>query len=98
DAFANVKIDGVPHDLLILDNGFIMVPCPKKTDGGKNRLIALVQSAPVAELARQYQFLPYENIARADIVKRVPMRFQITLHSGQTVAIHTQLTADHLTN
>jgi Zn-dependent protease with chaperone function len=97
DGYANVKIDGEPHDLLILDNGLILVPCPKKTDGGKSRMIALIQSGPVAELARHNRFLSYEEIARADLTRRVPMRYRITLHNGQQVNLHTQLTADTLT-
>jgi Zn-dependent protease with chaperone function len=96
DAMANVKINGVPHDLLILDNGFIVAPCPKSTDGGKNRLIGLVQSAPVAELAKRYHFLAYEQIAQAKLTRKIPLRFEMTLHNGQTVTVHTQLTADHL--
>src|SRR5262245_22127613 len=97
DGYANVKVDGQPHDMLILDNGLILVPCPKKTDGGKTRLIGLIQSGPVAELARQNRFLSYEEIARAELTRRIPMRFRITLHNGQQVNLHTQLTADTLT-
>jgi hypothetical protein len=97
DGYANVKIDGEPHDLLILDNGLVLVPCPKKTDGGKGRLIALIQSGPVAELARHNRFLSYEEIARAELTRRVPMRYRITLHNGGRMDLHTQLTADTLT-
>ena len=97
DGYANVKIDGAPHDLIILDNGFIMVPCPKKTDGGKSRLVGLIQSGPVAELARHNRFLSYEEIARTEITRRIPMRFRVTLHTGQQIELHTQLTADTLT-
>ena len=97
DGYANVKVDGAPHDLIILDNGFIMVPCPKKTDGGKSRLVGLIQSGPVAELARHNRFLSYEEIARTEITRRIPMRFRVTLHTGQQIELHTQLTADTLT-
>src|SRR5262249_42410623 len=97
DGYANVKVDGVPHDLLILDNGLILVPCPKKTDGGKSRMVALIQSGPVAELARHNRFLSYEEIARADLTRRVPTRFRITPHNRQQLSRLTQLTADTLT-
>jgi len=73
------------------------VPCPKKTDGGKGRLVALIQSGPVAELARRNRFLSFEEIARAEITRRVPTRYRLTLHNGQQVDLHTQLTADTLT-
>ena len=48
---ADVKVDGTPHDILVLDNGLILAERSDKRVEGKNRLIALARSGPVAELA-----------------------------------------------
>ncbi len=93
---ANVSVNGRPHDVLILDNGLIMRPCPKSTDGGKGRLLGWAQSAPVSELAAQSQFLPYEEIAAARIVKNTPIRVDLTLRDGRTVAVHEAWTGERL--
>jgi Zn-dependent protease with chaperone function len=93
---ANVSVNGAPHDVLILDNGLILKSCPKKTDGGKNRLIALVQSAPVAELARDNAFLPFEEIAAATVVKTTPIRVELTMRDGRTLRIFEAWTGERL--
>ncbi|GAA1739198.1 M48 family metalloprotease [Luedemannella helvata] len=93
---ANVSVNGKPHDVLILDNGLIMQSCPKSTDGGKDRLIAWGRSAPVSELAAKSWFLPYEEIATARLVKNTPIRVDLTLHDGRTVAVHEAWTGDRL--
>ncbi|GAA4461104.1 hypothetical protein GCM10023170_063560 [Phytohabitans houttuyneae] len=85
---ANVKVDGVEHDLLVLDKGLVFVGNPGKSDKGKVRLQELVGSAPADEIARTHRFLPYEEITSVAFVKNVPLRVDITLHSGQTVSVH----------
>ncbi|HYN93765.1 MAG TPA: M48 family metallopeptidase [Pilimelia sp.] len=87
-AFANVKVDGTEHDLLVLNKGFIFVGDPGKSGEGKDRLRGLVQSAPPAELARRHRFLPYEEVASASIDKRVPTRAELVLHGGRRVSLH----------
>ena len=94
---ANVKMNGSPHDLLILTNGLVLAPCPKKTDGGKDRLIGMLESAPLTELAQRNTFIPYEEIASATIVKESPIRVELTLHDGQMLAIYESWTGDRLT-
>lgn len=94
---ANVQVNGAPHDVLILDNGLIMRPCPKSTDGGKDRLIGWLQSGPVVELAKASWFLPYEEIGSAKIVKASPIRVDLTLRDGRTVTVHEAWTGDRLT-
>ncbi len=87
-AIANVKVDGVEHDLLVLDKGLVFVGNPGKSDKGKVRLQQLVGSAPADEIAKQHRFLPYEEITSVAIVKNVPLRADLTLHSGQRVSVH----------
>jgi Zn-dependent protease with chaperone function len=85
---ANVKVDGVEHDLLVLDRGFVLVAGPGKADKGRQRLRELVGSAPPAELAGRHVFLPFEEVAGANIGKRVPARAELVLHDGRTITLH----------
>ncbi|GAA4679258.1 M48 family metallopeptidase [Phytohabitans rumicis] len=87
-ALSNVKLDGVEHDLLVLDKGLVFVGNPGKADKGKQRLHELVGSAPVEQIAAQHRFLPYEEITAVTFTKRVPLRADIGLHGGQTIALH----------
>jgi Zn-dependent protease with chaperone function len=93
---ADVKVGGGGYDILILDRGLVFVPSPGKTDQGRQRLAWLVQSAPVAELARQHWFLPYEEIATANVHKRVPVRMDLALHNGQTVELREAWSGEEL--
>ncbi len=97
DGLANIKVNDSPNDVLILDNGLIMVPCPKSTDNGKKRLVALARSAPVIELAKQNVFLPFEEVASAVIVKSVPIRVDLTLHDGRRLSLQETWTGESLT-
>ncbi|MDQ7906827.1 M48 family metallopeptidase [Phytohabitans sp. ZYX-F-186] len=87
-AIANVKVDGVEHDLVVLDKGLVFVGNPGKSDKGKVRLEELVGSAPADEIAKRHRFLPYEEIASVAITKNVPLRADLTLHSGQMISVH----------
>lgn len=93
---ANVKVDGAPHDVYVLNNGLVLVPCQKDTDGGKDRMLTMLQSAPVTEIARYGRFLGYEEIASATIAKSVPVRAELRLHDGRTVKLQETWTGDTL--
>lgn len=86
-ALSNVKVDETPFDLLVLTKGFVFVANPGKADEGKRRLQQLVGAAPAAELAQRNRFLPYEEIAAATVVKRVPANTEITLHDGRRLKV-----------
>jgi Zn-dependent protease with chaperone function len=94
---ANMKVDGVWHDVLILTNGLILAPGPKSTDGGKKRLQALAASAPVELLARSHRFLAFEDVASVTVLKEVPVRLEVGLHDGRTVKLEESWTGDLLT-
>lgn len=94
---ANVEFNGAPYDLLILNNGLILKPCPKSTDGGKARLAQLARSAPVAELASGNLFLPYEEVAAAKVIKSSPIRIELTMRDGRTMRLFESWTGDRLT-
>jgi Zn-dependent protease with chaperone function len=93
---ANVELNGAPHDLLVLDNGLILAPCPKKTEGGKNRMIMLAQSAPVVEIAKANFFIPLEEVAQAVIVKRTPLRVELTMRNGNVLRIFEKWSGERL--
>ncbi|HEY2950552.1 MAG TPA: M48 family metallopeptidase [Micromonosporaceae bacterium] len=86
-ALGNVKVDGVEHDLIVLNQGLVFVPNPGKADQGRRRLAEIIGRAPAAELAEAYRFLPYEEVASASVAKRVPARADVVLHGGRTVAL-----------
>jgi Zn-dependent protease with chaperone function len=93
---ANMKSGARHFDVFILSNGLLLVPGPKKTDDGKKRLITILRSATVAELAKQHRFLAFEDVAGATVIKRIPVRVAITLHSGETVELLQPWTGETL--
>ncbi|HEX5597647.1 MAG TPA: M48 family metallopeptidase [Micromonosporaceae bacterium] len=84
---ANIKADGVEHDLLVLDRGLVLVADPGKIEDGKRRMQELIESAPLAELATQHRFLPFEEIATVTITRQVPLRAELVQHDGNTLAL-----------
>ncbi|GIF73607.1 M48 family metallopeptidase [Asanoa siamensis] len=93
---ANVKVDGVGHDILLLNNGFVFVADPGDVDKGRTRLRALAGSGPAEELARTHRFLPYEEVASARVEKRTPIRATLTLHDGTTIALQEKWGSEDL--
>ncbi|ROT27966.1 M48 family metallopeptidase [Micromonospora sp. HM5-17] len=93
---ANVKVDGVEHDVLVLDRGLILVGNPGKSDKGAKRLEELVTSAPLAELADRHRFLPFEEFAETTVQKRVPLKAEIALHDGSRLTLHEQWASELL--
>lgn len=93
---ASVKVDGKKHDVLVLDNGLILVPTPKKDEFGKQRLLGLLQSGSVVQLASYHRFLAYEEIAVARVLKQIPVRAELTLHDGRTVSISEAWSGERL--
>lgn len=84
---ANIDVNGDQHDVVLLDRGLILIPCPKKKEEGKARLMALVTATPVVELAAQHRFVAFEDVAGATVVKRTPARVEMVLHTGEVLAL-----------
>ncbi|WP_067509307.1 M48 family metallopeptidase [Actinoplanes sp. TFC3] len=95
-AMANVKVNGVESDLLMLDRGFVVVAAPKSTDKGAKRLEQLLGSAPVERLAAQNRFIPYEELRGAAITKRTPIRAELRLHDGSVVSLEERWSGEQL--
>ncbi|QCB92452.1 M48 family metallopeptidase [Cellulomonas shaoxiangyii] len=94
---ANMQIAKAHHDVVILDRGLLLVPCPKRTEGGRDRIAALLASASVVELAAQHRFVPFEDVASAAVLKRVPVKVAFTLHDGTTLELKELWSGERLT-
>jgi hypothetical protein len=57
----------------------------------------VLQSVPLTQLAAQYRFLPYEEIASVRILKQVPARLELALRDGRSIALHETWSGDLLT-
>lgn len=93
---ANTKVDKIDHDMLILDNGLILIVGGGSTDHGNDRMISALRSAPVNELARRNHFVPFEEIASVTIAKQVPLRATLTLRDGSQMELKEGWTSDLL--
>ncbi len=98
DGLANVRVDGVDHDLLILTTGLLMTPAPKSTDNGKRRLLAWAQSAAPSQLAAEAWHIAYEDMAGAELHKKLPLKLTLNLRDGSKHELHGRLTGEMLTD
>ena len=94
---ANVSVDGAQHDVVVLDRGLVLVPCPQQTDGGKARLVGVVRSAPVHELARRHRFVPYEDVRSATVRRASPVQATVELHDGTRLELKEKWSGEYLT-
>ncbi|HEY7224318.1 MAG TPA: M48 family metallopeptidase [Micromonosporaceae bacterium] len=93
---ANVKVNGSPHDVVILDNGLILVPCPKSTDGGQQRLYAIAHSGAPEQFAGRYPFVAYETVVSVNVTRQSPVRVEVGLHGGATLSLQETWTGESL--
>ena len=92
----NTKVDKIDHDMLILDNGLILIPGGGNTDHGNQRMLAALRSAPVDELAQRYRFLPFEEILSVTFAKAVPLKATLLLRDGGQMELKEGWTSDLL--
>jgi Zn-dependent protease with chaperone function len=96
-AIANMKSGDAYYDVFVLDRGYVLVPGPKKADGGQRRLFGILQQlGSPAELAAKHRFISFEEIASAELVKKLPPRVHLTLHSGEKLPLYRGLTSETL--
>ncbi|SBT51038.1 M48 family metallopeptidase [Micromonospora narathiwatensis] len=93
---ANIKIDGREHDVLVLDNGLVLIPDPGKSSEGEKRLTALVGAEPVGEVAARYPYLPYEEITSVEVRREVPLKATLTLFDGRVVQVQELMASEFL--
>ncbi|HEV7980826.1 M48 family metallopeptidase [Amycolatopsis sp.] len=86
-ALAHVKIDDRLGYLFVTDLGLLFVHCTAKSnDNGKVALLQLMENPPAALAARGGSlWLPYEEFARVEKHRNVPIKATLTLHGG---AVH----------
>jgi hypothetical protein len=96
---ANMKSGDAYYDVFVLDLGYVLVPAPKKTSDGKQRLIAtLEQFESPAEMAAQHRFVSFEDIESAEVIKKFPPRVVLTLHGGEKLPLYRGLASETLDN
>ena len=93
---ANIKIDGREHDVLVLDNGLVLIPDPGKSGEGEKRLTAMVSAEPVGELAARHPYLPYEEITSVEVTREVPLKATLTLYDDRTVQLQELMSSEFL--
>lgn len=93
---ANVTVDGTDHDVVVLDRGLVLVPCPKKTDGGKARIIGVVQSVPVHQLAQVHRYVPYEEVRTATVHRPSPVHATVEMHDGTRLVLKERWSGERL--
>ncbi|MBX6356027.1 MAG: M48 family metalloprotease [Micromonosporaceae bacterium] len=96
-ALANVKVDSVEHDVVVLDKGLVLIANPGTSDGGRQRLEQRLAQSPVIELAARHWFLPYEEVASASVSRKVPLRAELVLHDGRRIQMQETWGGEQLT-
>ncbi len=84
---ANAMVDGVRQDVLILDTGLVLAPCPRETEGGRSRLEQLAAVVPVLGLRPPLRFLATPDIASAQVLDVSPARVKFTRRDGTTTLV-----------
>ncbi|HEY1175594.1 MAG TPA: hypothetical protein VGF17_05510, partial [Phytomonospora sp.] len=81
---SNVSWDGSPHDMAVTDEGIVLLPCPKSTEGAHERLLAHARDHRPHELAALpgAVWVAYEEIAAAKAVRKVPLKYRLSLEDG----------------
>ncbi|MFC0553631.1 hypothetical protein ACFFHJ_22300 [Planotetraspora thailandica] len=78
-------------DLLVLSNGLLLVPgVPRlKMRTSLRRMAQRIESGDAQALATTdgNRFIPYEEIVAAERLRRFPVKYGLTLHSGEKVEL-----------
>jgi len=85
--FANVKVDDVPHDVLILHSGLLLLADQERSGSDVKRLNGLLAEVAVEELVRRHRLVRFSDVARSKIVKRTPLRIELDLAGGQRLTV-----------
>jgi len=84
---SNMKVHGKPHDVLILHSGLIIIPCERSTTGGRQRLKAMADWGALERLARDNEFVAYEDITSVTITRGANLRAEIGLRDGRSLTL-----------
>jgi hypothetical protein len=95
--FANLKVDDVPHDVVILRAGLLLLADQKRSGSDIKRLNQLLATVAVDELVRRHRLVRFTDIAHSTIVKRTPLRIELDLVGGQRLTLAAGWTTPLLT-
>lgn len=98
-AMANLKVNGNDMDLILTDQGLVLVPAPKRSsDKGEQRLGTLLQQRTPAELATMPGgiWIPFEEIVSAEVRKEVPVQAVLNVHGGHTFELKETWTGEQI--
>lgn len=48
-------------------------------------------------LAANHWFVPYEEIAQTEVTREIPLKAEVRLHGGRTLAIQERMSSEFLT-
>ena len=91
----NLVVDGSRTDLLIVDNGLLLVPgLPRSQNGSAKRRLA--QVATTADATPGARFVPYAEVRGATQTRRTPKAWDLQLRDGNTMTVRAALDSDEL--
>ncbi|MEV6632372.1 M48 family metallopeptidase [Actinoplanes sp. NPDC051470] len=91
----NLVVDGSRTDLLIVDNGLLLVPgLPRSQNGSAKRRLA--QVATTADATPGARFVPYAEVSGATQTRRTPKAWDLQLRDGNTMTVRAALDSDEL--
>ncbi|MEV4295823.1 M48 family metallopeptidase [Microbispora rosea] len=93
---ANVRADGIEHDLFVLTTGLVLVANPGKSDNGRQRMRDLLGTTTAVSLAERNRFVPFEEIESARIGKQIPLDAELVLYGGATLRLRERWSSDEL--
>ncbi|WP_028051259.1 M48 family metallopeptidase [Cellulomonas sp. URHD0024] len=93
----SMKVDGSKLDVLVLDNGLILVPIPASGAGtGKDRMVNVLRSASVEQLITTHRFVPFDDLASAVVHKEIPVKLTLAFRDGSTMELQEPWTGETL--
>jgi Zn-dependent protease with chaperone function len=92
----NTKVGKTDCDMLILDNGLILIAGGGDSNEGNHRMLAALRSAPISELAKRYTFVPFEEVAAVTVDKKVPLKATLLMRNGERLELKEGWTSDLL--
>lgn len=98
DAMANVKVNGIEYDLLVLDVGLVFIAEPGEFNFGKARLAKMLEASTVPDIVGRNWLVRYEQVVGATITKSIPLAGELELHDGLRLTFKEGWTNQSLTD
>lgn len=84
---APVTVGGLPHDVVVLRHGIVLVRRKVMLKSAGSRLAVLLQT-PVEELVARHRLVEFDEIARVELRKVRPLRARIVLRDGTRLRLN----------